>query len=139
MVLENLPGGNKSCVKNRTVMLRIFGKKIQYALVLSPFFHQIVQHQHTTLGKPFGQLRRVGNTLVKLNTIALLHAVKPRLPSIVGIHHLFGRDLKNGLFSQQLFHQHGLAASTRGGYNHAGGVSDHDENRIETSPGQCLL
>ena len=120
-------------------MMRVFGKKIQHSLVLSPFFHQMVQHQYTALGKPFGQLRRVGNALVKLNAVAFFHAVKAGLPAIVGIHYVFGRYLKNGLFSQQIFHQHGLAASARGCHDDTGGVSDHDENRLDTSPGPCLL
>ena len=42
-------------------MMGIFGEQIQHAFVLSPFFHEIVQDQHTPTrrAKPFGQMTGV--------------------------------------------------------------------------------
>ena len=117
-------------------VMRVFGEQIQHALVLSPFGHQIVQNQDASLGKPLGQLSRVGNPLVKLNALSF-HAVKPRLPSIVRIHHLFRWGLKHFFLPQQTFHQHRLAAAAGGGDDDAGGVANH--NGIETARGLCLL
>ena len=83
-------------------MMRVFGKQIQHAFIVTALSHEIVYHQQTPFGgfEPFVEVGWIGYAFIKLNLVFGLHAIEPRLPSIIAIHNLFRRHLKEGLFPQ---------------------------------------